>query len=124
MAVTTNYNVRLDDTPLVWQPSRVVPHPPKGHDVQAVHGDWLGFVRAKGWWFELEFGQELSHDDLATQLQTIKDANTTGIYELSFVWFDGDTHTFNVLWDEELSAAIHWGSVLEKFSIVLYEVYA
>ena len=121
--VTTNYAVTIDSNLLVWQPSRVIPHPPTGHDVQAVHGDWLGFARSQGWRFELVFGQTLAHDDFAEQLKTIQEANDTGVYVLSFVWFDGEVWEFNVLWDEQVAASFRWGSVLEEFTIELYEAY-
>ena len=120
MAVTTNYNVKLDDVPFDPQPSKVVVHPPKATRFQDIYGPYISFAKQFGWTFELEWGSEaLVDNEPLVMLQGYQNAPPGQTRNLKFTWFDGVEYGFTIVWSERISAAFRWGSNAEKFSITL-----
>lgn len=127
MAVTTNFNVRIDGVPFVEQPSRLTPHPPGAERFSPILGGFYSFSQEKGWTFDLEWGSEaLSDADAFAEADNFQANNGYGrrgrsTVNLTFTWYDGNDYTFAVLWSSAVEAALRWGTNVEKFKITLYE---
>lgn len=114
-------DVTIDGNLLDPQPSRLVPHKPPANRRRAVGGLYRSVTPEFGWWFELIWGSEEVVDSEPIAMLRALQASMGETVTLVYTDVDGTIQTFTCLWDEEVVASIHWGSIAERFSIELFQ---
>lgn len=115
--------VAVNGTPLAPQPSRFIPHPPRGSNPRGLNGLFNPSAPAFGWSFELVYGSEELTDEASWQAAVAAFGSPgSAPVELSYKDFNGNTQYHMVALLEEIVAPFHWGTLPERFGFMVYEV--